>query len=511
MLGVASALVVALVISLIVRPVGSYTEAIDGWGVALLEILIGLVCLGRYFERSWHTSSPLGRTVPLLLGAALASWGVGDFVLTALGGPNAPVPSAADIFYTSFFVLGFAALAILIRRGNRSSLLATALDGVIAGLGVAAVSAAFVVSEVIQVTQDGRLSAVTQLVYPLGDVLLLAVCIGALAVLPRGYRPFFAIASVALAANAIGDAFNLLQPDSRFGYIANGAAWPISITLLAIAVWVLKADVEVPRVDRVPGFTLPSIGALIGLVVLFLASVAHIGRPAVGLATATLLVAGVRLVLSAREVQELKSARFISLIDKTWDLIVVAEADLRVAYVTPSSERVLGYAAGRLGGDALHRPGSPGRLGCPERTADRIGRGRERGRLLRGPHAPCQRRVPRHRVECGQPPPRRIGDGLRAERRRRHRGAPGRGRSRGRPRRGTRGVEDEVRVRVDDEPRDPDAHERRDRPDGAPPGDRARQGAARTGVRRQGLGRAPARHHQRHPGLLEDRGGQARH
>ncbi len=348
-LGVASALVVALVISLIVRPIGSYSEPIDGWSVALLEIAVGLVCLGRYFERSWHTSNRVGRTFPLLLGAGLVSWGVGDFVLTALG-PDAPVPSAADIFYTGFFVLAFVGLAVLIRRGNRSSLLATALDGVIAGLGVAAVSAAFVVSEVIQVTQDGRLAAVTELVYPLGDVLLLALCIGALAVLPRGYRPFFAIASVALAANALGDAFNLLQPDSRFGYIANGAAWPISITLLAIGVWVLKADIEVPRVDRVPGFTLPSIGALIGLVVLFLASVAHIGRPAVGLATATLLVAGVRLVLSAREVQELKSARFISLIDKTWDLIVVAEADLRVAYVTPSSERVLGYPPDALEG-----------------------------------------------------------------------------------------------------------------------------------------------------------------
>jgi two-component system sensor histidine kinase/response regulator len=356
--GITLALVVAFVISLIVRPVGSYFQPIDGWGISLLEVAVGFVCISRYFERSWHGSNPIGRTFPLALGAASASWGIGDLVLTGLGGPNVTPPSAADLFYIGFFLLCFCALALLIRRGNRSSLVATALDGLIAGLAVAAVAAAFVVSEVINVTGDGRLAAVTQLVYPLGDVLLLALCIGGFAVLPRGYRRFFGLAGIALAANALGDAFNLLQPNSRFGYIANGAAWPISLTLLAIAAWLLHADIEAPRVDRVPGFTLPSIGALIGLVVLFLSSVAHIGRPAVGLATATLLVAGVRLVLSAREVHALKSARFTSLIDKTWDLIVVAEADLRVAFITPSSERVLGYAAeeleGRVFADLVH-------------------------------------------------------------------------------------------------------------------------------------------------------------
>jgi two-component system, sensor histidine kinase and response regulator len=352
-LGMASGLVAALVISLIVRPVGSNFTPVDGWAVSVLEVFVGLVCLSRYFERSWRTSSPVGRTFPLFLGVASMAWGIGDLVVTGLGGPNAPVPSAADACYIWFFPLCFASFAILIRRGNRSSLSMASLDGLVAGLAVAALSSAFLVSDVMRVTHDGTLAAVTELAYPLGDVLLLALCIGALAVLPKGYRPFFGIASVALAANALGDFFNLLQPDSRFGYIANGAAWPISLTLLAIGAWVLHADIELPRVDRVPGFTLPSIGALIGLIVLFLASIVHIGRPAVGLATATLLVAGVRLILSAREVHALKSARFTSLIDKTWDLIVVAEADLRIAYVTPSSTRVLGYAPAELEGRAL--------------------------------------------------------------------------------------------------------------------------------------------------------------
>ena len=105
------------------------------------------------------------------------------------------MPSWADLFYVGFFPLCFLALAFLIRRGNRSSLVTTSLDGLIAGLGVAALSAAFVVAAVINVTHAGALSTATSLSYPLGDILLFTLCIGGLAVLPKGFRPFFAVAA----------------------------------------------------------------------------------------------------------------------------------------------------------------------------------------------------------------------------------------------------------------------------------------------------------------------------
>ena len=249
-----------------------------------------------------------------------------------------------------FFPLCFVAFALLIRRGNRASLFATSLDGLIAGLGVAALSAAFVVAAVIRITGDGTLAVAVKLAYPLGDVLLLALAVGGLLVLPRGFRPFFAVAAVALAANAVGDGFNLLQPMSRFGYVANGMAWPISLTLLAIAVWILPPRVENPGTDRIAGFALPAFGALVSMGILVAASFGHVGRPAIALATLTLMVAMVRLAMNVREAHTLKTARFRSLIDKTWDLITVIEEDLRVAYITPSAQRILGYPPNGLEG-----------------------------------------------------------------------------------------------------------------------------------------------------------------
>ena len=140
-----------------------------------------------------------------------------------------------------------------------------------------------------------------------------------------------------MASNAFGDSFNLLHPTSRFGYLTGGAAWPVALTLLALAIWVLPADIESPGTDKVAGFGLPAFGAAIGVTILFVGSFGHMGKPAIALATVTLLVAGVRLGLTVREAHSLKTARFRSLIDKTWDLIAVVESDLRIAYITPSS------------------------------------------------------------------------------------------------------------------------------------------------------------------------------
>ncbi len=351
-IGIGAALVVAYLISLVVRATGAYDTPVDGWGVVLFEFTMGNICIARYFEGSWRTSNPVARLFPLVIGVACISWALGDLALTveSLGGATPPVPSVADAFYVGFFPLCFLGFALLIRRGNRGSLVATSLDGLVAGLGVAALSAAFVVAAVIRVTGGGPLAAATQLVYPLGDLLLLSLCVGALFVLPRGFRPFFALAGLALGANAIGDTFNLLQPASRFGYVANGIAWPISLTLLAVAVWILPPRVEHPGTDRIAGFTLPAFGVAISMGILVVASFVHIGRPAIALATLTLLVASIRLALAVREAHSLKTARFRSLIDKTWDLITVVEADLRIAYITPSAERVLGCAPNELEG-----------------------------------------------------------------------------------------------------------------------------------------------------------------
>jgi len=347
---IASTMVLAFLVSLILRRTGSYFAPIDGWGVDLFELGMGTMCIRRYLEPSWRSNRSAGRPFPLILGVSCISWASGDIAHTieSLGGATPSVPSIADGFYIGFFPLCYLSVVILIRGGNRKTLVATSLDGLIAGLAVAALSAAYVFDAVKRTTGGSALSVSTSMAYPVGDLLLLALLAGGLAVLPREYKRFLGIASIAFVANAVGDVYNLLQPNSKIGYVTNAVAWPISLLILAIAAWAQPANAETVGTEVTAGFAVPTLGALASMSVLFSASVGHVGKPAIALATATFLVAGLRLALTVREAQALNSARFRSLIDNAWDLIVVTEADFRVAFVTPSAQRVLGYAPAGL-------------------------------------------------------------------------------------------------------------------------------------------------------------------
>jgi hypothetical protein len=209
---VSAAVVVSFVVALIVRPTGTYYTPIDGWGVDAFELSMAALCIWRYFEPSWRSSPSAARKFPLVLGVACMSWALGDVTLTieSLGGATASVPSVADGFYVGFYPLCFISFVMVMRRGRAGSLVATSLDGIIAGLAAAAISAAFLFEAVRTATGGGSLSAATNTVYPVGDLLLLSLAIGGLTILPKEYRRFLTVASVALATNAIGDTFNLL-------------------------------------------------------------------------------------------------------------------------------------------------------------------------------------------------------------------------------------------------------------------------------------------------------------
>jgi signal transduction histidine kinase/CheY-like chemotaxis protein/HPt (histidine-containing phosphotransfer) domain-containing protein len=310
----ATGLVVAFLLSLLARANGSYVTPVDGWGVDLFELSMGTLCVLRYFDKRWGATESAVSVFPLVLGLACMAWALGDVAVTieSLGGASVPVPSAADGFYVAFFPLCYLSFMMLIRRGNDRSLAATSLDGLIVGLAVASLTAAFLFDTVLHATGGGDLATATSLAYPVGDILLLALAVGALFVLSRDYRRFFAISAIAMAVNATGDMFNLLQPDSKVGYVTNAAVWPISLLMLAIAAWVLPArpktllgdgtvDTSQLIMVRRARFVLPALGAAVGLVVLFTATIGHLDKPAVALATGTLLVAGVRLVLTVRE------------------------------------------------------------------------------------------------------------------------------------------------------------------------------------------------------------------
>ncbi len=298
----------AYVISEIVRRQGQSWPAIDGWGIDAFEFLGSVLCLARAFV------SPRGRAAVAALGVGLLVWSMGDLALTieSLGGATPPTPSVADAFYLSFYPITYVGLMLLIRLQVRRFDVSVWLDGAIAGLGAAAACAAFAFHGIEVSAGGGAIAVATNLAYPLGDLLLLALVVAGTAVLPRGGKRRWLMVAAGFAVNVVGDTSNLFSSSfgaSHVGSTVNAVAWPTYILLVSASVWVRPGE-SAPQVqERSPGFLLPALAAVSALVILFAGSLHHIGMPALVLAAATLLVAGVRSGLSLVSLRALTEQR----------------------------------------------------------------------------------------------------------------------------------------------------------------------------------------------------------
>lgn len=301
-------LLVAYVISEVVRQGGQSWPLIDNWGVAGFELLAGTLCLLRV-RGGWRL-----RLVPLTLGLGILSWSLGDLVLAieSAGGSTPPVPSVADAFYLGFYPTAYVALMLLARREVSNFSVATWLDGAVAGVGAAAVCAAFAFKEVLQSAGGSSLTVATNLAYPMGDVLLLALVAGGTAVLPGRRRAPWLMLAAGCAVNAIGDTFNLFESSigaTHVGAAFNAVAWPISLLLISASVWIRPHRTSLLVDEQAPSFILPGLAAASALVILFVGSLHHIGRVALGLALATLVIAGIRAGLSLLSLRAMTEER----------------------------------------------------------------------------------------------------------------------------------------------------------------------------------------------------------
>jgi diguanylate cyclase (GGDEF)-like protein len=306
--GVMGVLLAAYLGYLLARRPDGDSSLIDGWLVAGLETFASLLCIWQGLR------SGRRRAMPLVLGAALLSWSIGDVVLTAesLGGATPPTPSLADVFYLGFFPLTYVAVVLFVRGEVRRLSTPSWLDSAIAGSGAAAVCATFVFHSVLHTTGGDTLSVATNLAYPVGDVLLLLlVAAGTVVRSGRRKAPWLLLAG-GLTLNVVGDTFNLLESSggvTHVGRVVDGMAWPAAIVLMSSAVWLKPGHADPLSLQKPTSFGLPGLAATAGLMILIVGTLRQVEPVAVGLATGTLLLVGVRLALSVRGLRWLTAER----------------------------------------------------------------------------------------------------------------------------------------------------------------------------------------------------------
>jgi diguanylate cyclase (GGDEF)-like protein len=306
---VLGAVVLAYLISLVVRGTNDNLTWLDGWTVCAIEGVASIICIIRGLDKN------PGRSAPLALGLGLLSWSLGDMFLTieSLGGKTPAVPSIADVFYLAFYPLAYIATVQLLRSALGRLSRPNWLDGVVAGFGAAAICAAFAFHSILHAAGGSVGTAATNLAYPIGDLLLLSLVIGGTVLLAgRSTLPWFLLAA-GISLNVIGDTANLFSSStifaSKFGTDFNAVAWPASILLMAMSVWLKPRTLDPLRVQRVAGVALPSGAAVAALAILLIGYVHTITWVALWLATATLVIAGLRLGFSARDLRLLTEER----------------------------------------------------------------------------------------------------------------------------------------------------------------------------------------------------------
>jgi diguanylate cyclase len=298
-------LLVAYLASLIVRPDGSYWTWLDGWSVDVWEIVVCALAIARgvLFRR--------GRVVALALGFSLLFWAAGDLALTveSLGGATPSTPSVADAFYLAFYPLAYVGIVVFMRGEVRKLTTPSWLDGMVAGLGAAAVCSAFAFHAIVHAAGGDVLATATNLSFPIGDVLLLGLVVGGTAILSGRRKAPWILLAVGIGANVVGDTFAVFQSTSWVSETAQAMAWPIAMLLISMALWLRPRPADPLAAQKAAGFFLPNLAAAAALVILFIGTLHHISSVTVGLATATLATVGIRLVLSVQGMRSLSQER----------------------------------------------------------------------------------------------------------------------------------------------------------------------------------------------------------
>jgi diguanylate cyclase (GGDEF)-like protein len=176
-------------------------------------VAAGLACLLRARE-----SGP-ERSAWIAIAASILAWGAAEIYWTAvlLNDPSPPYPSPADIGYLAFYPLAALGVCLLVRARARELDWRLWMDGVIAALGTAALGTAFVFDFVADRTSGTLLEEATTLAYPLGDVLMLSLVVGVVAL--TRWRPgrTWALLLTGLGLLVVADvAYTLQEADSSF-------------------------------------------------------------------------------------------------------------------------------------------------------------------------------------------------------------------------------------------------------------------------------------------------------
>ncbi len=245
------------------------------------------------------------RAAWLVIAAGVWMWTLGDIYwnLELARLDEIPYPSLADLFYVVGYLPLYVGIAMLTRARLARFEASLWLDGMIAALAVAAAGAAFLYPALRGSTDGDAATAAVTLAYPLGDLLLLAFVVAAVAL--SGWRPDrgWALIGGGLAVVAIADGV-YLQQEATAGYMQG--TWPDTLWLAGTVAIAAAAWVPTRRPQPLPAaarrlLVLPGLFALLAVALLVYDHFERVSALAIWLAGATLVLVIARMGIMFEE------------------------------------------------------------------------------------------------------------------------------------------------------------------------------------------------------------------
>ena len=232
----------------------------------------------------------------LVFGIGLAFNAAGEVYYSLAFGDSGhvPSPSLADLFYLLYYPAAYIALVMLVRRRVDRFGAAQWLDGAIAATASAALIAAVAFESISHDATTGSTAAIaTNFAYPVGDMILLSIVVGAFAL--ANWRPGrgWLLLGLGLAASAVADT-SYLYSTANGTYAVGGlmdATWLVAALAIGAAAWQPTAPRSTkPRVKAKRVLVIPVTFAFAALGVVLYGDVRHVGPVGIVLAGVTLLL-----------------------------------------------------------------------------------------------------------------------------------------------------------------------------------------------------------------------------
>jgi diguanylate cyclase (GGDEF)-like protein len=275
----------------------------DGGLSALFNVWVydGLMVLACVIVGSHAYLVQRERVAWTVITVALGCWTFGE-IWYAVFKPET-YPSMADAGYLAFYVLLYAGVVLLLRSRVRSIGGTLWLDGITAAFAAAAIGAAILVDLVLENTEGSTSTVVTNLAYPLGDVLLLSAVFGVFSL--TGWRPGprWLVLGLGILATTAADAVYLFQLSS--GTYVEGTwvdiLWPTAMLLVASSAWLPDRTREGLEVEGRPLLAVPAVCAIVATGILVYDHFTRVNLLAIVLASLTLAMVVARLAATFRE------------------------------------------------------------------------------------------------------------------------------------------------------------------------------------------------------------------